>query len=168
MQNLETQSSVVSQMTEWYTDLVLTLLTRPARMCALCNLYPTYRNFRLGLTPPSLRLNGQYNVERNRKRKTTSSLQGEMPVKRGRPKKILNLASRYPTLCCTGVEESSDRNKEALRKEMEKEIPRKDIVMSLMKDTFMSRRKEILRSDMSVLSKLDKYPALKMPPIVSF
>ncbi len=109
-----------------------------------------------------------YNVERNRKRKITSSLQGEMPVKRRRPKKTLNLASRYPTHSCNGVEESSDRNKEALRKEMEKEIPRKDIVMSLMKDTFMSRRKEILRSDMSVLSKLDKYPALKMPPIVSF
>ena len=55
----------------------------------------------------------------------------------------------------------------ALCKEMEKENPWKDVVSSLMKSTFGKRRQYILCDEGSVTAKLDKFPALRMPPAVS-
>ena len=56
---------------------------------------------------------------------------------------------------------------EAIKKEMEKDRPRKDVLLSLMKSTFYVRRQYILESSDPVNLKLEKYPALRMPPIVS-
>ena len=55
---------------------------------------------------------------------------------------------------------------EAISKEMEKEKPRKDILLPLMKSTFYFRRKYILESEDSVFVKLEKFPGLKMPSLV--
>ena len=46
-------------------------------------------------------------------------------------------------------------------------MPRKEVVLPLMKETFHGRRQDILHSDDSVVSKLMKYSALKMPSVVS-
>ena len=50
---------------------------------------------------------------------------------------------------------------------MEKEKPRKEVVLPLMKETFHRHRRDILHSDVSVVSNLVKYSALKMPSVVS-
>lgn len=49
---------------------------------------------------------------------------------------------------------------------MEKEKPRKDVVLDLMKSTYYSRRKHILGYVGSVSSKVTKYPAFKMPSVL--
>ncbi len=56
--------------------------------------------------------------------------------------------------------------KEALDKEFEKEKPRRDVVLDLMKSTYYSRRKYLLHDIGSVSSKVAKYPAFKMPSVV--
>lgn len=108
-----------------------------------------------------------YNVEKGRKRKAEVNLEeDETPRKRGRPKRTINLESRYPKL--TGsLDNTGDQQKErSIELEMEKDRPRKDIVLPLMKQTFYTRRRYLLHNDGSVVSKLTKYPALKMPPVV--
>ena len=55
-----------------------------------------------------------------------------------------------------------------IEKELQKDKPRKDILLPLMKSTFYTRRRAILRSDDAVTNKLEKYSALKMPPLVNF
>lgn len=49
---------------------------------------------------------------------------------------------------------------------MEKDKPRVDVLLPLVKSTFYVRRQYILNSEDSVLSKLEKFPALKLPPLV--
>ena len=106
-----------------------------------------------------------YNIEKSRKRKASDSGQ-DLPKKRGRPKSVINLESRYPTVCPEEIGSSDSHFVEALSKEMEKENPRKDVILQLMKSTFYSRRRYILQSESSVTCKLEKFPALKMPPVV--
>ena len=90
------------------------------------------------------------------------------PAKRGRPKVACVLA-RYPPITYDGNDEiANSRNLEALKKEMERGKPRKEFVLSLMKETFTSRR-EVILSDTttSVATILEKQGALSLPFVVS-
>ena len=107
-----------------------------------------------------------YNVEKSRKRKASDSID-ETPRKRGRPKRVMNLESRYPSIRPQEDESAQQQHLPAISKELEKEKPRKEILLPLMKSTFYARRQYILNSSDSVLSKLEKFPALKMLPLVS-
>ena len=53
-------------------------------------------------------------------------------------------------------------------KEMKKERPCRDVLLSLMKSTFGYRRQYILRDEGSVTAKLPKFPALKTPSVVKY
>lgn len=107
-----------------------------------------------------------YNVEKTRKRAAGDPVD-DTPKKRGRPKSIVSLASRYPSIQQHGNDPvQQQQHKEAILKEMEKDKPRKDIILPLMKSTFYTRRQHILENEASVLVKLEKFPALKMPPLV--
>ena len=79
-----------------------------------------------------------YNVEKSRKR-TGPDIEDSTPKKRGRPKKrSSNLKYRYPLIQSNGVCDASEQqNVEAMSMEMEKNKPRKDILLPLMKSTFM-------------------------------
>ena len=109
-----------------------------------------------------------YNVEKSRKRVAVDSID-DTPRKRGRPKQVTNLVSRYPPLQHHGNDPSQQQQtSQAILKEMEKEKPRKDILLPLLRSTFCVRRQYILESNESVIAKLEKFPALKMPPLVGF
>lgn len=89
--------------------------------------------------------------------------------KRGRPRVSLVL-TRYPPINEFGDDEVSlKRNIDQLSKEMEKERPRKEIVLSLVRQTFSYRRGDILSeaTDITVSELLGKYPELKKPYVVS-
>ena len=60
-----------------------------------------------------------------------------VPTKRGHPHKGVNLHdSRYPPIqASTAPDKDSDSRNLALVRECEKDKPRKDLVMQLMKDT---------------------------------
>lgn len=107
------------------------------------------------------------NVEKTRKR-VGDTLDETPSRKRGRPKRVISLETRYPSIRPQGDETIQQEHLQALSKELEKDKPRKDILLPLMKSTFYERRKYILSSDESVLAKLEKYPALRMPPLVCF
>ena len=108
-----------------------------------------------------------YNVEKSRKRKASDVMEST-PKKRGRPKRSVNLESRYPSIHPNLSDELQDTQHQAIEKELQKDKPRKDILLPLMKSTFYTRRQAILRSDDTVTNKLEKYSALKMPPLVNF
>ena len=108
-----------------------------------------------------------YNVEKNRKRKAIDAADGlDLPKKRGRSKRVISLESRYPAVRQVDGPEV-EQIIAALSNEMDKEKPRKDVVLSLMKSTFGKRRRYILCDEASVTAKLDKFPALRMPSAVS-
>lgn len=110
-----------------------------------------------------------YNVEKTRKRARTGPNTAEdgtcTAKKRGRPKRSSDLESRYPLIQLRD-DASAQQHVQAISVEMEREKPRKDILLPLMKSTFGVRRQYILSSDDCVFTKLDKYPALKMPALV--
>lgn len=89
--------------------------------------------------------------------------------KRGRPKKTdSDLHMRYPELQEEGVDETTEKNYTyAVVKELEKEQPRRDVLLQLMKSLFPSRRSYIilLTAD-SVDHTLFKFPALKIPFLI--
>lgn len=87
--------------------------------------------------------------------------------KSGRPKKVINLENRYPRINPQKDNLDEQQKEQALASEMVKAHPRKDIILQLMKATFYARRQFILHNEGSVLSKLAKYPGLKMPIVVS-
>jgi len=62
-----------------------------------------------------------------------------------------------------------ERNVAALRKEMERENPRKDIILPLLKETFASRRQYIIgdSDDLSVTAILQTHKPLSLPFAVS-
>ena len=89
---------------------------------------------------------------------------GASPCKRGRPKGS-TLLNRYPPV---RVEDNyadsvaTERNMKALKKELERDHPRKDHILPLLKHTYSSRREDILAEsmDVTVTDLLAKYPAL--------
>ena len=104
----------------------------------------------------------------SRKRASTDDIEGT-PTKRGRPKGS-SLLNRYPPVPDSDNDTvSNERNLIALKKEMEKEKPRKDVILSLLHQTFQIRRDEILsdRNEVSVSSILSSYKALSLPYAVS-
>lgn len=112
-----------------------------------------------------------YNIEKSRKRRLGSDTEEETTPKkkRGRPK-IITLESRYPQVRPQeGDDEASEvRSMQALSKEMtKKEKPRKEVVLPLMKATFYARRQFVIREARSVASILQRFPAFKMPSVVS-
>ena len=85
-----------------------------------------------------------YNVEKSRKRKADDIADDiAVPRKQSRPKRIVFVELRYPAVRQADGPEAEQVNI-ALYKEMEKEKPRKDVVLSLMKSTFGNRRQYIL------------------------
>ena len=108
-----------------------------------------------------------YNVEKSRKRAAVDEID-DTPKKRGRPKRIINLATRYPSIqLCAQGDHLDQQHIQAISKEMENDKPRKEILLPLLKSTFYVRRQYILENDDSVLTLLEKYPSLKMPSLVS-
>lgn len=65
-------------------------------------------------------------------------------------------------------EVANSRNLDALRKEMERDNPRKEFVLSLMRQTFTTRQEDILAdTNASVSTILEKQSALSLPFAVS-
>lgn len=93
------------------------------------------------------------------------------PAKRGRPR-LISVLSRYPPL--SRDEDSDDdiameRHMGMLKKEMERESPRKEQLLQLMKVTYTIRREFVLSdsSEVSATAVLEKYPALSLVSVVS-
>lgn len=72
----------------------------------------------------------------------------------------MNPILRYPPV--QAGENTSD-DAEALQKELEKEKPRKDVVLPLFKRTFPERRQYILTTSDPVSEVTSKYKALLLP-----
>lgn len=107
-----------------------------------------------------------HNVRSACAKKRPSSDEGQgTPVKKGRPKGS-SLLNRYPPLPEVNMDAASnERNMNALKKEMDREKPRKDVVLSLLKQTFSTRRDEIVSdcSDVTVTSIISIHKALTLP-----
>lgn len=111
-----------------------------------------------------------HNVRSSCARKRLSSqTEFTTSAKRGRPKSSSTVC-RYPPLATTENDEiSDDRHHQMLSREMEREKPRKENVLSLMRQTYSTRREYILKEsdDVSVSSILEKYKGLTLPYAVS-
>lgn len=104
------------------------------------------------------------------RKRPASDVEMSLP-KRGRPKSNPAL-SRYPPVHFPDVGDdgiSNARNLALLQKEMEREKPRKDTVLQLLKHTFALRRDDILSDaeDVSIATILLTHPALALPYAVS-
>ena len=89
--------------------------------------------------------------------------------KRGRPKKKTLLLTRYPPLRDTADDSITvSRNMLLLQKELEKENPRKEIVLSLSRQTFTKRREDVLldSDEISATSLLQTYNELQKSYVV--
>ena len=94
------------------------------------------------------------------------------PCKRGRPKASV-IMNRYPPVRVDSDFKDAatdERNKKTLLKELERENPRKEIVLSLLRQTFSNRREDVLSesADVSVRTILSTHPALTLPYAVSY
>ena len=72
---------------------------------------------------------------------------------------LSKVGNRYPIFNVDAVSGSEDERM-ALDREMEKENPREDVVLPLMKTTYSYRRKDMLHNQKSVTLNLETYPAL--------
>lgn len=112
-----------------------------------------------------------YNVEKKRARLAEGENDESPARKRGRPRKNESgLTSRYPEV---NLGETLDmatlqNHMDAVAKELQKTQPRKEVILSLMKSLFPSRRSYILHDASSVVTTLEIYPALKFPYVVRF
>ena len=89
------------------------------------------------------------------------------PAKRGRHKLMNPMLQRYPPVQ-EGSSCADDGDvEEALSKELEKDKPRRDIVLTLSKKTFVQRRQYILSTQTSVADITAQYKALLLPYAVS-
>ena len=88
------------------------------------------------------------------------------PAKHGRPAKSDNLVlERYPPLEISDVDDRQAAD--ALNKELEKDKPRKDVVLQCAKNSFTERRQYILSTQASVADIISRYKALSLPYVVS-
>ena len=93
------------------------------------------------------------------------------PPKRGRPKLVSKLA-RYPETCeGAGLtdEVAVERNMEMIRKEMERDAPRKHQQLLLMKLTYPAMREFILldSTEVTTTTILERFGALSLVLVVS-
>ena len=96
---------------------------------------------------------------------------GGKPAKRGRPRKHARacLEDRYPTLSLVESDLSEyESNVQALKVELERSNPRKDVYLPLMKHTFRQRREFILSGAQSCAEITHRYPGLKLSACVCF
>ena len=88
--------------------------------------------------------------------------------KRGRPKVSLVL-TRYPPMKDLGEDDIAvKRNTELLSKELERDKPRKEIVLALARQTYSPRRARILSAPKEITSAalLQEYKELRKPYVV--
>jgi hypothetical protein len=88
--------------------------------------------------------------------------------KSGRPKASSH--NRYPVFGIPDNDEACDgRNLKELEKELQRDNPRKDNVLSLLRQTFSMRREDVLKedADLTVAAILDSHPVLTLPYAVS-
>lgn len=108
-----------------------------------------------------------HNLKARNKRPATDG-ESTPKAKRGRPKQSLVL-TRYPPMKHVGDDEVSvSRNTQLLHKELEKDKPRKEIVLSLARQTYFSRRAQVLSEaeEVSASGLLLQYKELKKPYVV--
>ena len=80
------------------------------------------------------------------KKRAASDCESTPKSKRGRPKVSLVL-TRYPPMKDTGNDNITvQRNLQLLLKEVQKDRPRKEVVLSLARQTYSARRQNILSS----------------------
>ena len=63
---------------------------------------------------------------------------------------------------------AAERNREELKKELQRERPKKEVILSLSRQTFFTRRAEVLSeaTDVCVSSLLHEFPELWKPFVV--
>lgn len=110
-------------------------------------------------------------VKPERKRQAEASDTPIPPSKRGRPKKDA-LLERYPEYNNTSEASSLavSESQKALDKELEKETPRKDLVLPLVKTTFPYRRPLVVQAasqKVSIQALIGEHKCLKLPYAVS-
>ena len=112
-----------------------------------------------------------HNVSKSHKKRPCDDVEGTPKTKRGQGKSA-GVLTRYPPICT--LKEGYDhvalsRDLNALQKEMEKERPRKEVVLTLMKQTFIARREYILSDDgdVSFAGIVEKYKGITLPICVS-
>ena len=98
------------------------------------------------------------------KKRVISDCEGTPKAKRGQPKLSLAL-TRYPPLRETGDDEITAQ---LLIKEVQKDRPRKEVVCSLARQTYSTRRQKIISTsdEISISLILQEYPFLKKTYIV--
>ena len=112
-----------------------------------------------------------HNIAKKDKKRPVGEISESSPPKKGRPQ--LSSTSEkhlYPVVSAMPPADmvTYGRNLEALRKELGKAKPRRDVVLSLMEATFRERRDYILvdTEDISAKAILEKWPALKLNYVV--
>ncbi len=101
----------------------------------------------------------------NARKRPPTDESDETPCRKGRPK-MSAVLSRYPPIPDVGNDDISHaRNIKLLQKEMERDKPRKETVLSLLKQTFTSRREYILSEaeDVTATTILKEHQALSLP-----
>ena len=100
--------------------------------------------------------------------KRPSSEPAASAPKRGRPKADNPIMQRYPPLPYDDEFHDYEQEEQALKKELEKEKPRKEVIVQLMRSTFQSRRRYILTksSNETVLHLTSNFKALVIPHVV--
>ena len=105
-----------------------------------------------------------------RKRQAEMSDTPIPPSKRGRPKKDA-LLERYPAYNTSEASSLAvSQSQKALDKELEKETPRKDLVLPLVKTTFPYRRPLVVQAasqKVSIQTLIGEHKCLKLPYAVS-
>ena len=103
------------------------------------------------------------------KKRACSDTDSTPKAKRGRPKVSLAL-TRYPPVKDTGDDDITvQHNMQLINKEVQKDRPRKEIILSLARQTYSTRRQRILSGsdELSVAVLLQEYCFLKKTYIVS-
>lgn len=104
------------------------------------------------------------------RKRSLPSDQDSTPAKRGRPRKQSLIFTRYPPLKDTADDDITlARNLDSLHKEIQKDNPNREKVLSLSRQTFCKRREDILDDfeDLTATSLLDKYGELHRSYVVS-
>lgn len=108
-----------------------------------------------------------HNVAKSSKKRSCEST-STPPAKRGRPPKFEDpMLQRYPPVQLSDTCTDDGNATEALSRELEKDKPRKDVVLPLLKETFAQRRHYILSTQTSVADITAQYKALLLPYAVS-
>lgn len=108
-----------------------------------------------------------HNTKGSAKRKAVGKPEGSREPKRGRPRMSQTLL-RYPPISVSSIDECTvEAHIQKIKAEMERQSPRKQILLPLMEHTFVSRRELILSDNgISISELLSTYSCLKLYPVV--